>query len=775
MKSIKTKGIIFIFSILVTVLITILLISHNFIKQWAIDEKMEDIKMTTKSTRNLTERYISNYVFPIKELSKVKDIKSMDWEKQRKVLKEQKGLDYLTLAIVNKEGMAYYPNGNILDLSDRGYIKKSLKGEFNISPVLTSRVTHNPVMMIAQPIYKDKKVVGSLIARINPKFLTDFIGAKSSEVYNIYFVLNDLGNIVLHSENGYKFRNYNFLTFKESDFGFNGLKSVVKKSYNSDSGFGSFTKDNEKIYVGYSNIESLNWRFFLGFYEKNALKNLKHLDFIFIMIGLICTILLAMIAWFITKSFTKPVINLSNLFEKAANGDLTVRSDYKKDDELGKASKSFNKMMKKIQELTYFDPVTDLKNEQVLRNEFKENIEFNKNNKKNIMIIQIKKFSKINEMFGYKKGDLLLKSISKKLLDILPDDAILYRGKGEQFVVFFPIEISNKDLKSIGEEIVNKIKGPVNIQNDTLTTDLKIGISQFPKNGVEIENLIKKAVFASNSIINIKEKNIQFFKDELYDENLEIQNLIKKIKKAIDEDEMFLKYQPIYNLEDMDIKEMEVLIRWEDPEKGLISPGKFIPVAEENNLISQIDFWVLKKAMSQMQKWKKSGIPLVPVSINISSETFEKDNFENYLEEVSTYFGIDPNLIQLELTERTFLNNIEKTIKKFTRLRKKGFKIAIDDFGVGYSSLSYLVRLPIDHLKIDRSFIKNINKSNEAKVIISTLVDMGNKLGVEVISEGIEIKEELDYLMDIKCDNGQGYLMNKPLDTKDIENVLTEK
>ena len=774
MKSIKTKGIIFISSILVTVLIVILLISHSLIKDWAIEQKMENIKMTTKATKNLTERYISNYVLPIKELSKISDIKSMDWDKQREIIKKQKGLDYLTIAIVDKEGTAHYPNGNTLDLSDRGYIKKSLNGEFNISPVLTSRVTRRPVMMIAQPIYREGRVVGSIIARLNPKFLTEFIGAESSEVYNIYFVLNENGNIVLHSEEEYKSRHYNFLTFQEKNYGYEGFKSIIKKSYNLDNGLGSFIKDGEKIYIGYSNIESLNWRFYLGFYEKNALKNLKHLDFIFIMIGLICSVILAMIAWFITKSFTQPVIEMSNLFKKAAEGDLTVKSDYNKDDELGKASKSFNKMMDKIRSLTYFDPVTDLRNEQVLRKDFKENIEKEKELKKNIMVIQINKFSKINEMFGYKKADVLLKLISNKILEILPNEANLYKGKNEQFIIFFEDEVIDENLAAIGENIIKRFENPIKMENDIVNIDLKIGISEFSKDGFEIENLIKKAVFASNSTKNKKGKNILFFKEELYDENLEIQNLIKKIKKAIKNDEMFLNFQPIYGLKNMTVKEIEVLIRWEDADEGIISPGKFIPVAEENDLISKIDFWVIKKALFQIKKWKVAGLSLVPISINISSDTFERNDFEDYLVELSNYYEIENEYIQLELTERTFLNDIDKTINKFKRLRKKGFKIAIDDFGVGYSSLSYLVKLPIDYLKIDKSFIKDINSSNQAKTIVSTLVDMGMKLDVEVISEGIETKEELDYLLDIKCDNGQGYLMNKPLDFETMENILSE-
>jgi EAL domain-containing protein (putative c-di-GMP-specific phosphodiesterase class I) len=235
-----------------------------------------------------------------------------------------------------------------------------------------------------------------------------------------------------------------------------------------------------------------------------------------------------------------------------------------------------------------------------------------------------------------------------------------------------------------------------------------------------------------------------------------------------------MKYQPIYQLEDMSIKGAEALIRWEDPVLGIISPGEFIPIAEKNGLIEKLDYWVIQEVFKQINEWKAQGFPLVTISINISSETFEDDAFEERLCTQASKHSINTELIELELTERIILNDINASIDKFRRLRKKGFKIAIDDFGVGYSSLSYLVKLPIDHLKIDRSFINDLKSGKESKVIVSTLVNMAKELDIQVIAEGIETQEELDYLLSINCLNGQGFFLDMPLAIIEINNLLID-
>ncbi len=768
MKSIKTKGTVFVLTILLIVLSIMLFVSHSLIKSWAMDELKSHMQETTKTIESQVEKYINLYIQPIKKLSEKPEIRSMNWLEQKDVIQQETSLEYLAIAVVDLEGLAYYTDGSTLDLSDRGYIKKSLAGEFNISPVIISRATGEPVMMIAQPITKDEEVVGTVIARIRPEFLKDFMTSGSNDMYNVYYALDKEGNVMVHSEKKFQLGRFNFLKFDEASYDFEGFKEVIRKSYQSKDGFGSYKNNNNEVIIGYSTINVVNWKFFIGFYEENLLVSLRKIDTIFLIIGSLLVTVAVAIAWLISKSFTQPVIELSNLFKRASQGELTVRSTYDKSDELGEAARSFNQMMEQIKTLTYFDPITNLPNQQVFYNDLQEMIQKN-NGKKNIMVIEISNFSRINQIYGYKAGDEVLKIISERILKELIIEAKLYRGKGDQFILLSE-KVNGISLAS--EKIIKKINEPIHLKNNVITLNGRIGISESPKDGIEAESLVKKAVFASNYLKRKAIGNIQVFKSELYEEDLEIRNLVTNISKALDEDIMYLEYQPIYHLKDNRIEGIEALIRWSDPIKGNISPGEFIPIAERNGLIKKLDHWVIKAVLKQMKTWQDNGIALPVCSINISSETFESKTFEKFILETSTQEKIKSNLIQLELTERTILKDVTASIKKFKRLRSKGFKIAIDDFGVGFSSLSYLVKLPIDHLKIDRSFVMDISEGKEAKVIISTLVTMGKKLGVEVIAEGIENQEELDYLINIQCTNGQGFYLNRPLDVTSIEKIL---
>ncbi|HKL42921.1 MAG TPA: EAL domain-containing protein [Clostridia bacterium] len=768
MKSIKTKGTVFVLTILLIVLSIMLFVSHSLIKSWAMDELKSHMQETTKTIESQVEKYINLYIQPIKKLSEKPEIRSMNWLEQKDVIQQETSLEYLAIAVVDLEGLAYYTDGSTLDLSDRGYIKKSLAGEFNISPVIISRATGEPVMMIAQPITKDEEVVGTVIARIRPEFLKDFMTSGSNDMYNVYYALDKEGNVMVHSEKKFQLGRFNFLKFDEASYDFEGFKEVIRKSYQSKDGFGSYKNNNNEVIIGYSTINVVNWKFFIGFYEENLLVSLRKIDTIFLIIASLLVTVAVAIAWLISKSFTQPVIELSNLFKRASQGELTVRSTYDKSDELGEAARSFNQMMEQIKTLTYFDPITNLPNQQVFYNDLQEMIQKN-NGKKNIMVIEISNFSRINQIYGYKAGDEVLKIISERILKELIIEAKLYRGKGDQFILLSE-KVNGISLAS--EKIIKKINEPIHLKNNVITLNGRIGISESPKDGIEAESLVKKAVFASNYLKRKAIGNIQVFKSELYEEDLEIRNLVTNISKALDEDIMYLEYQPIYHLKDNRIEGIEALIRWSDPIKGNISPGEFIPIAERNGLIKKLDHWVIKAVLKQMKTWQDNGIALPVCSINISSETFESKTFEKFILETSTQEKIKSNLIQLELTERTILKDVTASIKKFKRLRSKGFKIAIDDFGVGFSSLSYLVKLPIDHLKIDRSFVMDISEGKEAKVIISTLVTMGKKLGVEVIAEGIETQEELDYLINIQCTNGQGFYLNRPLDVTSIEKIL---
>jgi EAL domain-containing protein (putative c-di-GMP-specific phosphodiesterase class I) len=241
------------------------------------------------------------------------------------------------------------------------------------------------------------------------------------------------------------------------------------------------------------------------------------------------------------------------------------------------------------------------------------------------------------------------------------------------------------------------------------------------------------------------------------------------IIRGIKEEQFFLVYQPLFYLGNENIAEVEALIRWKHPQKGMLYPDQFIDLAEQAGTIVNIDQWVIETACKQLKLWKDKKKTPVVLSINISAKTFETNCFIPDLVEIINKYGVEPSLLQLEITERMLIKNVEESINKLNELRKMGIHVAIDDFGIGYSSLSYIVRLPIDSIKIDKSFVQNIHTSKEAKTIVSTIINLCKALKLRVIAEGIESRLELDYLKSNQCDIGQGYYFSKPVSISEIE------
>jgi len=262
---------------------------------------------------------------------------------------------------------------------------------------------------------------------------------------------------------------------------------------------------------------------------------------------------------------------------------------------------------------------------------------------------------------------------------------------------------------------------------------------------------------------------IQVYNRQLHANLMGMRELQDEIPSGIKNDQFFLVYQPIMDLEKTTLAGVEALIRWNHPKKGLLYPDQFIDLAEQNGTIISLDFWVLGTACKLIKSWNDAGKKPVYISINISAKTFEGKQFVPSVQDILNRYGVAPGLIQLEITERMIINNIDESIVKLNELRAMGIHIAIDDFGIGYSSLSYIIRLPIDYIKIDKSFVKNMNTCNEAKVLVATIINLCKSLNFNVIAEGIETREELEYLKKIKCNMGQGYYFFKPAPIEEID------
>lgn len=768
MRSIKTKGMVFAVSIILIAISALGISSFIRFKETLLDEVHLAVERVANESADHISSYIQQFITPLIGISNDPDIISMDFEKQRKVIESQINPQYLNIAVVDKEGIAHYFDGTDLDLSDRDYLKKALSGRISFSDIIVSRKTNTPVIMAAVPIIDKGVIKGALIARLDVDFLSDFALSRGYGANGKAYVISESGNLISRPEEDMGYESYSLLEIAKNDSRYQSLYEFVEKSKNQDSGYGIYKINNTNILMGYASVEETDWKIFIGTDEAYALRNLKGIRQM-MAVEVVLTILLStLIAWIVIRQFTKPIIELDNLFSQGARGNLTIRFTPKTKDEIGRLGISFNRMMDKIKTLTQYDPLTSLLNQYVLEKDIDILINSEETRNLSLIMIAIDRFNQINETYGYTVGDAILVEVAKRTVACVNEHYQVYRYKGDEFVILGKSTYAEKDFDNITQELIKSLKQSYYIDNRTINIDVSIGLFHW-NDDTRGENPLKAVTHAKNYAKYLGGNQVQKFDMQTYRKLMVMKDLQADILHGIKQEQFILVYQPLFRLDNERIAEVEALIRWNHPQKGLLYPDQFIELAEQSGSIINIDYWVIETACKQLLSWKERRVPPVMVSVNISAKTFETKKFIPNLVEIVQRYGVDPTLLQLEITERMVIKNVEDSIAKLKELRSMGIRVAIDDFGIGYSSLSYIVKLPIDCVKIDKSFVQNITFSKEAKIIVSTIINLCKKLRLNVVAEGIESKVELDYLKSNQCDIGQGYYFSKPVNIKDIE------
>lgn len=429
------------------------------------------------------------------------------------------------------------------------------------------------------------------------------------------------------------------------------------------------------------------------------------------------------------------------------------------------------KTEEKVRYYAYYDFVTGLPNRHYLM-EYTQKIRaraIKENKGFSFLLLDLDRFKVINDTLGHRLGDQLLKNVSERLKECIEEQHFIARFGGDEYVILVET-LDEEEVEMMANKIIERLSTPFQLDQNEVYITPSIGLSMFPKDGYDIDSLLKKASVAIYAVKQRGRNDFAFFDAQLFEEYHRKMSLEQDLRKAIDHDALFLQYQPQVHLLTGEIIGLEALVRWNHPTLGLISPSEFIQIAEETGQIGSIGEWILRTACMQLKEWERKGIEHVHVSVNVSVYQFLNPRFVHIVEDILKETEVNPSYVQLEITE-SFVHNLERSIKIINQLKSLGIKIAIDDFGKGYSSLSVLKSLPVDHLKIDKSFIQDVHR--DGKELLKTIIQMGRGMKFTMIAEGVEEETHVFFLKESLCHIGQGYYFSKPLNHSEIEALLT--
>jgi diguanylate cyclase (GGDEF)-like protein/PAS domain S-box-containing protein len=418
-----------------------------------------------------------------------------------------------------------------------------------------------------------------------------------------------------------------------------------------------------------------------------------------------------------------------------------------------------------LSHLAQHDFLTDLPNRVLLNDRITQAISHAARYSKElaVMFIDLDDFKRINDSLGHTSGDKLLQSVANRLVACVRRSDTVSRLGGDEFVVLLSQVEHAEDATFISKKILSSLAEPFSVDHKYLDISASIGVSTYPDDGQDAESLLHKADTAMYAAKKLGRNNCQFFKPEMQARVLERQSLEGSLRHALSRNEFRLHYQPKIDLVTGEITGVEALLRWQHPTRGMIQPLQFVSIAEESGLIVSIGQWVLLHACRQARAWMDAGLPPVRMAVNVSAAEFMAKDFLSGVRATLISTGVDPHNLELELTETVLMRDAESAVRILHALKAIGVQLAVDDFGIGYSSFSYLQRFPLDALKIDRTFINEISAAGEGATILSAMIDIGLSLKHRVIAEGVETAEQLHFLQKKGCSEGQGYFFCHPL------------
>lgn len=640
---------------------------------------------------------------------------------------------------------------------------------------------------VVSPIIIKSQIVGLIRANITSRYFGSFIPEDGSA-------------FIMTNDGGYLF----------TSTGLTGQRELETQAFNCLNGadnakdYGHLKASSFKNIYGFCKLSDSNWLYLI---KQQGTQYQQILATLPITMSITLIIILMIAIWvsrILSAKYTEPIFTLRDNMTDASSGNLDVKCDVASDDEFGDLSRMFNSMMdiisnnykelsaskaalevseqelKKnyahIKQLAYHDGLTGLYN-RVAFMKYAYKIFHDASvgaSKHAIFFIDLDNFKNINDTLGHDYGDLLLKDVSDRMLSCIASDDILARNGGDEFLILKNRFDTVDDLENFASQLVNVVHHPFILNDETAVVSMSVGIAVFPNNGLTVSELIKNADIAMYNAKNSGKNSYRFFDSYMEDDVNRKNDLADILSHVIDKNEIYLQYQPQVNVESGQVTGYEALMRIESELVGFISPAEFIPIAEETGIINILGEWALIEACNFNQVLIKSGFGPLRVSVNVSTTQLKDDHLIDIIKSIPEKTGMDLKHLEIEITESVLMNSFEHNLKLINQMKELGCSIALDDFGTGYSSFNYLTQIPIDTLKIDKSFIDGICSNEKDRCIADSIIDLAHKMDISVVAEGVEDNEQLQILQNQFCDTLQGYLFSKPLNSTDFIELLSK-
>ncbi|HKM43763.1 MAG TPA: EAL domain-containing protein [Limnochordia bacterium] len=739
------------------VLTLFVLTTTGMLTRALVNDLVEDRALDlVQNQSHIIHRWLAERVTELELQANSSILETLDWNTIEPYLQRRisQSADYFLLYFMATPDGLYHTTSmrNAGRVDDRSYFPKVMAGETAISEPLISRSTDERIIVIATPIWSEDGMEVTSLLGLSIDLVTmlqDSANLVRDDTDMRMYLVDSEGYFILHDDP-------DLIMYGRFQDIYTNWDEEGTQETNSFTG----TRDGVDYRVFYHKLSGISdWSVVvevpMSFFSQPVNSLMLRLLLVSVF-GLILVVVLG--SWF-ASTISEPIVDLNQIFKRGAQGDLTVRAKVTSADELGETRSSFNQMMNTIGTMTYYDPLTGLPNRQHFLDSLEKSLA--ENATVILVLVSLRDLSEIKTLVGPKVTDGILRTLAETLQAVSDDSLIMGRMADAEFGMIIPSS-TNGVLRTI-DRLDNLLGHPLHFAANDVSLHIYGGISISEGDDLQADAFLQQAQTALYEAEHSAGEQLKLYNSKTHHAMVERLRFQSEIRAGLDKKEFVAFYQPIVDLESNVVVGKEALIRWQHPTRELLMPADFLQAAEQGGFIDEIGEYMLHWVCSQHQVWLAEGLNLGWVAVNVSANHFRSPHFPDLLKTILRTYKLSASILRIEITEETMLSPTPDVLQNFEQLRKMGVHVAIDDFGTAYSTLEYLIRYPVESLKIDKAFIDQVDVGFRAQGLVRSIVGMGRNLSMGIVAEGVERENQLHLLRTMDCNEAQGYLFSRPL------------